>query len=144
MTPKASRGIFYVVRYPAGWELITTRFENGEGADHSEWWETKVVGMVAEKWAARLRLGQNILEDDLKLLVYAFPRGRVSRVGNRFNVLQGRDIEPSMAVTRRMIEDAFGIVGQCSWRFDDHEQCQECDKDTIRRILHIREDWRAV
>lgn len=138
-------GIYYVVRYPAGWELLVTRFDQGvDTNNHYDWWETSVAGTVAAEWAKRLRVMPKKLEQELAVLTYAFPRGRISKVGRRFLVLQSGDITPAMSISKDAIEAAFGIAGQCSWQFDEHERCIEADRDEMRRILGIREDWNAV
>ena len=139
-----SEGIFYVVRYPAGWKLLATRFQQDEDTNHYDWWEASVASTVAAKWAKRLRVTPKELEQELALLAYAFPRGRISKVGRRFLVLQSGDITPPMNIFNAAIEAAFSIAGRCSWQFDEHEQCIAADRDEIRRILRISENWNAV
>ena len=62
----------------------------------------------------------------------------------RFKVYHGNDLKPFMKTSRRDIETEFGIVGQATWEFDDHERCQQLDKEEFRRMLGIKEDWDAV
>lgn len=113
--------------------------------DHSSYWRLwGVGGLVAKAWRPKLRTSsQDLTEDDLEL-VYAFPRGRVTKVGARYVVYNGNDLQPFMGITRRQIEEAFSIVGRCRWEFDDHEQCQMPDKEEMRRLLRLNEDWPAV
>lgn len=132
------------MRYLAGWELLATRFEQGADTNHYDWWEASVAGIVAAKWAKRLRVIPKKLEQELAMLTYAFPRGRISKVGRHFLVLQSGDITPAMSISKDAIEAAFGIAGRCSWRFDEHELCIEADRDEMRRILRIPENWNAV
>lgn len=144
MKQNPSEGIFYAVRYPANWKLVAIRFDRGADTNHSEWWEASVAGTVARKWTKRLHVTPSKLEKELALLTYAFPRGRISKVGRRFLVLQSGDLTPAMKISNEKIETAFGIAGRCSWQFDEHEQCIAGDRDEIRRILRIPENWNAI
>lgn len=137
-------GIYFIVRFPVGWKLLATRFEHGEDMNHYDWWEASVASTVAAKWAKRLRVTRKKLEQELALLTYAFPRGRISKVGRRLLVLQSGDLTPAMNISKEAIEAAFGIAGRCSWQFDEHEQCIAGDRDNIRSILRIPENWNAV
>lgn len=114
------------------------------GTNHYDWWEASLAGIVAEKWAKRLRVTPKKLEQELAMLPYGFPRGRISKVGRRFLVLQGGDLTPAMSISKDAIEAAFGIAGRCSWQFDEHEQCIAEDRDEMRRVLGIRGEWNAV
>lgn len=40
-----------------------------------------------------------------------------------------------MAMSKRQIEECFGIVGKCDWLFDDHEQCRHVDQETVCGVL---------
>lgn len=135
---KPSEGIYYVVLLPEeGWTLLTHRFDVGGDNDHSTWWETTLAGVVAAKWAAVLGRSPQVLRREIVLHPYGFPRGRVSLAYGEetFLVLHGADLKRSMCVTKRMIEDAFGIVRACSWEFDEHEQCQDEDQNVVLRCL---------
>ena len=133
-----------MVRFPAGWEAIFYRFEDGIDNNHYEWWEQTVSARIAAKWAKVLVKSGETIRRDIELLTYAFPRGRISKVGKRFLVLHGADLTQPMRISKKLIEGAFGISGRCSWRFDEHEQCQQDDKEQIRQYLKIPEDWNAV
>jgi len=76
--------------------------------------------------------------------VYAFPRGRVTKVGTKYVIYHGNDLQPWMKVTKRQIEKVFGVTGRCRWEFDDHERCQTPDKEEMRRLLRLKEDWPSV
>lgn len=103
-----------------------------------------MADLVAVQWAKTLRWSATDVLQEIRLLTYAFPRGRVSRVGNRYFVLHGADLTTSMKISKRMIEQPFGIAGNCSWHLDEHEHCQADDKEQMRDILGIKEDWDAV
>ena len=77
-------------------------------------------------------------------MVYAFPRGRITASGRRFIVYYGRNFEPFMQCERKAVESHFGIQGRSVWEFDEHEQCQELDKERVREVLHLQDDWKAV
>jgi len=144
MTP--TEGIFYVICLPSGWRLMAYRFdEEGEESHSSYWRHGGVAALLAKEWRPKTRIGaHNLTEGDLELLLYAFPRGRVTRVGAKYVVYHGKDIQPFMRITKQQIEKAFGITRRCRWTFDDHEQCQTSDKEEMRRLLGLKEDWSAV
>lgn len=144
MKPAPGEGIYYVVRFPAGWKAVFYRFEDDSDYNHYEWWEQSISAMIAAKWAKALGKSREAIRRDIELLTYAFPRGRISKVGKRFLVLHGADLTPSMRMSKKLIEDAFGISGRCSWRFDEHEQCQVDDKEAIRQYFGIHEYWNGV
>jgi hypothetical protein len=144
MTRNASEGIFYVVRYPSGWNLLVNRFEGSDGIGHPQWWEATVAALVAAKWARRLKIAPETLEQEILLLTYAFPRGRVTKVRTTHRICYGADLDLATYNLMAAVEDAFNIKGRLSWAFDEHEQCLMFDKEEMRRILHLREDWKAV
>lgn len=141
---KSTEGIYYVVRYPTKWRLVSDPFIGGRDNDHYKWWEEVVAGMVALEWAKPLGQDATALQKAIRLLTYAFPRGRVSRVDNRYLVLHGGDLTASMKISKKVIEQPFGIAGNCSWHLDEHEHCQADDKEQMREILNITDDWDAV
>ena len=72
-----------------------------------------------------------------------FPRGRIQKVGRKFKVYHGSDFEK--LVSRQSILDQFGIDSdQAVWEFDDHERVLTFDKETIKKVFNIKEDWRSV
>ena len=46
-----------------------------------------------------------------------------------------------MKVSRAAIEGLFGINGLARWHEDDHEHCLREDKESVRQILALLEDW---
>jgi len=119
--------------------------EEGEMSHSSYWRHWGVAALVANEWRPKLQTSsQNLTEDDLELLMYAFPRGRVAKVGAKYVIYHGNDLQPFMRITKRQIETAFGIVGCCRWEFDDHERCQLSAKGEMRHLLKLKEDWPAV
>lgn len=142
----SGEGIYCVVRYPEGWELVINRFERGEDINHAEWFKNTVAGMVATKWAPVLQRSPTDIEAHIKKLSHAFPRGRIIRraAEDDFLFCHGDDLPPSMQVEYWMIPDAFDIDG-LHWRTVDLSQrCWMSHKDAMRGYLGINEDWRAV
>lgn len=141
----ASEGIYYIVRYPSGWHLAPCRFDEEGEMSHSDFWRLFAVSaMVAQQWQRMLCRDLDDLTEDLRLLLYAFPRGRVTKVGKKFRVYHGTDLQPFMKITRKMVERSFGIAGCCQWTFDEHERCLTEDKEALRELLGIQEDWPSV
>lgn len=143
--PRPFGGIYYVIRTPLAWKLITYSFRSkDDDANHMEWWENTVAGMVAKAWATNPGPKQRQLLEDIKLLTYAFPRGRLSMIGDDYLFLHGANLTKQMGVSKAQIEAEFGVAKRCRWEFDEHEQCQQDDKAEIRSLLRISEDWSAV
>ena len=125
-------GVYWVARVPKGWQLFAFP---GDSRDHSDVWEEKMVPRLAQEWDVR--------EEPLQLLTYAFPRGRVLKSMGKYVIANGEDLKPSMGVDKAQIEQAFGLTG-AKWEYDDHERVSEYDKEEIRNLLGIEENWEAV
>ncbi|MEQ1747991.1 MAG: hypothetical protein ABL974_01105 [Prosthecobacter sp.] len=137
-------GIYYIVRYPAGWVPLTWVYESGlPHMDHPEFWEHHVAPLLAAKWAAARKTTPARLEESLRLHTYAFPRGRITIYQGIARVLHGTDAIPRMRFSRAAIESEFNLV-EPLWEDDEHEHCHEDDKEAVRRLLSIKEDWAAV
>ena len=67
-------GIYYVVRNPSGWTLITDVFDASADNHHYEQWDQTVTKRVAAEWASALKKSAASIEGDIKLLTYVFPR----------------------------------------------------------------------
>jgi hypothetical protein len=143
---KPTEGIYYVVRFPNGWHVMPCRFdEEGEMSHSSYWRHWGLAAVIANEWkTVKFTNLKAMTEDDLESLMYALPRGRVTKVGSKFIIYHGNDLQPWMKVTKRQIEQAFGVTGSCRWVMDDHEHCQLADKEELRRLLNLKEDWPAV
>jgi hypothetical protein len=139
-----SDGIYYVARFPQGWKLIFYRYaENPEDCDHSEFWEKHICKFLAPLWAKALNKPTQQIEQALHLHTYGFPRGRISAKDGKIYVLHGSDLKPFHKVKRVDIERAFGIYSKARWTDDEHEHCQDYDKQMLRELLGIKEDWEA-
>lgn len=143
---KPTPGIYYVVRFPNGWHVMPCRFDEEGDMSHSSYWRHwGLAALVAMEWQPESRTASSHpTEEDLESLVYAFPRGRVTKVGAKYAIYHGNDLQPWMKVNKRQIEQAFGVTGLCRWEPDDHEHCQLADKEEMRRQLNLNEDWPAV
>ena len=143
-----SEGIYYVLRYPDGWQPFALRFDEFPEMDHSDMWADFVAPVLAQGWSRALKLPPTRLENRLKLHAYGFPRGRVARAPGKmiFNILYGGDVTPAMGVSNATIERLFSVTGVSKWVRDEHEQCQLDDRDAVRDALRIgpKESWKAV
>jgi len=150
-----SEGIYFVVRFPAGWKLLAFRFDEHPEGGHLKFWEDAVAPALAKVWAPQLfrKLSayelarhQNRLRFDLAENYDGFPRGRVTWVEeiDRFVIYHGRNLKRSMKITRQTIEAAFGITGRADWEFDEHEQCTASSAAGVRSALHLREQWKTT
>jgi hypothetical protein len=137
-------GIYYVLREPAGWRLAVHRFACGEDYQHQAMWEKDLAPALARQWAAALPAELHEMESLLRIMVFAFPRGRITKVKDKFVIYHGNDLKPFMRVSKKAVEQAFHIVGQCRWQFDDHERCVGLMKEEIQQALHLSEDWPAA
>jgi hypothetical protein len=150
-----TEGIYFVVRLPAGWRLLTYRFDQGPDEGHAEYWERDVVPMLIEAWwpklsaaasAAGRPISERWLKSELEMHYDGFPRGRVtlSDEGKPYYVLHGANLEDGMKVTRRAIETAFGVTGKVTWVFDEHEQCGDISAEGLRSVLQLKDTWKSV
>lgn len=145
-----------------------------EEIDHSAFWERYVVGRLPPAWTTDVAdpfadIPEKIIDDperlerylqkrsakhraekeipltkQLKKHPYGFPRGRVACVHGAYRVYHGSDIPNSSKIKRDFIEVMFGIKGKAKWIEDDHEHCLMADKEAVRDLLAIEEDWEAV
>jgi hypothetical protein len=142
---KPTTGIFYVVRYPERWEVVASRHDEYPDDGHPDFWRrAAVAAMLARRWHDVLGQTLDDLCEELRRYDYAFPRGRVALVEDKYCIYHGEDIEPYMKITKKMVETEFNIEGKARWVFDDHEQCLTADKQEVQRILRIKEDWKSV
>ena len=148
-SPVGREDIFYVVPFPQGWRVLSACLEQPWKADigHPDFWEEGVASILAKHWHSRASKKFPTSEElraELLPLVYAFPRGRVVRLGRRFVIYHGQDLEAFMQCDRKAIETQFNILDRAEWRIDDHEQCQLLDKERVRELLPLQHDWNAV
>lgn len=136
-----SGGAYYFVRYPLGWDIYAVRDAEWGHMDHPDLWAELVVPQLAGAWSKALKMPAKGLEKALRLHSYGFPRGRVTGHGHRWLVLHGGDAK---TISKPRLERAFQITGMATWERDMHEQCQKDDRDALRRILKLKDNWPAV
>ncbi len=120
---------------------MPVRFDRQSEFGHTEFWEQSVVDYLVKQWhskASKTFPTPADLRAALLPLVYAFPRGRVVRQADQFTVYHGNNLKPFMKMSRRSIEDGFGIQGRATWVFDEHEQCVATDRDRMREVLGLK------
>lgn len=137
-----SEGIYYIVRHVRGWALLPYRYATREELDHVHFWDQELVHDLSLAWAKTLGLGVSEIESRIRNCSYAFPRGRIVKHGKRFTVFHGDDVERGRKISRRAIENWFGIAGKADWKQDEHERCQREDKEIVRHLFKIQENWK--
>ena len=131
-------GIWYLARGIKGWGLYTHVFNpDSKVLYHNVFWEK----LLAPRLARHYKLTRQAAAE-LALCPYAFPRGRVTKIGAELRVYHGSDWMPF--ITKDAIESAFNIKGKARWFEDEHERCITHDKDAVRKLLQIADDWKAV
>lgn len=130
---------------PTGWECVTLRFTTGADLGHTDWFEQILAPEVlAPIWSKKLGVSEKKLAAEIALLTYAFPRGRVTKVGRKFRIHHGEDLTDAMKASRAMIEKTFGVTGKCTWLFDEHERCIRSDQAAMCELLRVSPSWKAV
>ena len=137
-------GIYYIVRDPDGWRLAAQWGAPGKDTQHQTMWEEDLAPALADQWASADAGTATELANALKILVFGFPRGRVTKVKDKFVVYHGNDLKPFMRISKADIDAAFGIAGQSRWALDDHERCVQFEKEELRSLLQLTEDWPAT
>jgi len=131
-------GIWYLIKGIKGWGLCVNKFSpDSTMLYHPAFWERHLAPRLARQYKLTRQAAA-----ELALCPYAFPRGRVTRIGGGFRMYHGADWMPF--VTKDAIEAAFNIKGKAKWFEDGHERCIAHDKDAVRRLLQITDDWDAV
>ncbi len=135
-----SEGIYYCLLQPEGMELYGYRFDDYPQIDHVQFWERFVAPVLAYRWARKLQVNADELERAMRPLAYALPRGRVARnLLRRFVVYYGAMVCPASVIQR-----FFGLPETAAWETDEHEQCQQLEKETFRSLVRTELDWSAV
>ena len=151
---KGSHGIYFVIRLPDRWQLVAFPFDSHADGGHPEFWEAFVTKILVEAWSPKLFRGKDSaqrrrselrLKAELDLYYDGFPRGRVTWIEHdeRFAIYHGDNLKPSMKVTSKAVEKAFGLSG-ADWEFDEHEQCTNSSAEALRSLLEIRDEWKTA
>ena len=148
-----SEGVFFVVRLPNGWQLCTFRHDDYGPIGLPDCW-VQVLEPFLTIWLAKLEAdcGTNFktkygaLESELGMLVAgydAFPRGEIRRnpLTDRYEVHHGGELTRKMQISRREIEEAFGIHGMAKWVEDPSHISDHLSARRLRGLLPISEVW---
>ena len=131
-------GIWYLVKGTKGWVLCPHIFNlNSTVLYHIAFWEKHLAPRLARQYKLARQAAA-----ELALCPHAFPRGRVTKIGAGFRIYHGSDWMPF--VTKDAIEAAFNIKGKAKWFEDEHERCIAHDKDAVRELLQITDDWKVA
>jgi len=140
---KPSAGAWYWLRFPDGWRPFSVRLDevaDEEATGHYVIWQ-QAAAELAKAWAPVMKRAYQELFSELSDCHYGFPRGRVViRHNGMENVYWG---EEKIVADRRAIEARFGLT-QATWRFDEHERVILPEKQQVRQVLGLSEDWSAV
>ena len=98
-------------------------------------WNEYLADYIAEAWGVPVAA--------VKRFWRAFPRGRVEQTHpGEFTIYHGNDLQPFMNVNRKRIISAFELGNQnITWCVDPNETCKSEQRDAIRQILGIAEEW---
>lgn len=148
-----SEGVFYVVRLPDGWQLCTFRHDEYGTIGLPDCW-VQVLEPFLEIWLNRFsqegmetyETRHAALETALGSLVAGydgFPRGEVRRGPGRkkYVIHHGGELSRTMRVSRKEIEDAFGIRGRTTWIEDPSHLSDRQSAERLRTLLPIGEKW---
>jgi hypothetical protein len=140
---KPSSGIYYCLRFPAGWEIAAYRFDQySEDLCHADIWEEEISKRLAGAWAESLRVTRETLFLSLRNLPYGFPRGRVAFAENKkWTIYHGKNLPVS--VDKSQVEKTFSLL-KPKWEWDEHEQCPFEDYSELRSLLRIQEEWMHI
>jgi hypothetical protein len=113
--------------------------------NHIPAWRSILAPEVASAWSSVLGIDAKALTQQLLSLPHAFPRGRIEKVAaNEFSIYHGDDLAATGILPTQILQ-AFTLTNkQINWVVDPHEQCELSQKDAIRQILNITDDWPAV
>lgn len=148
-----SEGVFYIVRLPNGWQLCTFRHDEYGPIGLPDCW-VQVLEPFLNIWMNALEEeGPKVfaerhaaLENDLGMLVAgydAFPRGEVRRGKDRnhFVIHHGGELSRGMHITKKEIEEAFGVRGKASWEEDTNYISDHKSAQRVRGLLPIGDVW---
>ena len=131
------------------WRLYAAKCDKWSSQEHTEIWEYELSRVVAKNWS--------VDHKDIRKLWYAFPRFRVAvkdspeyiqlsyyrSLKTRCLVIHGGDLKGK--VSQSSIEEAYCLKSrETTYIVSDHEKCITSQKEAIRRLLRIREDWPSI
>ena len=138
-----AHGIYYVVRYPEGWDLEFVRTSDVEqdwDGEHSAWWTEELAHKLAVAWTPLLKTNFSYIEHQLKSASHAFPRGRVE--SNPPTIFWGNNLTAQMRIAAADICRAFGFRAEIvKWHVSQWEMANQEDRDLVRGLIGIQENW---
>jgi hypothetical protein len=153
MSSNPSEGVFFVLRLPKCWQLCTCRHDEYGPLGLPDFW-VEALGSFLNIWLShfleqdrdRATRRHAALEQALGQIVAgydAFPRGEVKRGEgrNRYVIHYSGELTRAMNVTRREVEDVFGIRGCAKWVEDKRLASGRESAERLRKLLPIREHW---
>jgi hypothetical protein len=156
MSSDPSEGVFFVLRLPKGWQLCTCRHDEYGPLGLPDFW-VEALSSFLNIWIAHFMEGDRknavkrhaALERALGLIVAgydAFPRGEVKRSEDRrhYMIRYGGDLTRKLKVSRREIEEAFGIRGRAKWIADKRMAPAKESAQRLRGLLTIEETWEGA
>jgi hypothetical protein len=132
-------GVYYVLRYPKGWRFEPNKNDIDPETDHRGLWE-ELSFVLASQWAPIIATPRDQLYAQLLLLHQAFPRGRVVVQGLRHFVRHGGNLQSWMGVSHHRVEAYYGLSAP-EWVLDSHECCPCAQKEQLRKLLNMNDDW---
>jgi hypothetical protein len=153
MPSDPSEGVFFVLRLPKGWQLCTCRHDEYGPLGLPDFW-VEALGPFLNIWLSHfLERGRHLaqkrhaaIERALGLIVAgydAFPRGEIKRgeERNQFVIRHGGELSRALRVSRREVEEAFGIHGRVKWVQDERLASARESAQRLRKLLAIKEHW---
>lgn len=153
MSSDPSEGVFFVLRLPKGWQLCTCRHDEYGPLGLPDFW-VEALGAYLNIWLNhflekdREDAGKRhaAIERALGLIVAgydAFPRGEVKRSSDRkrYIVRHGGELASNMKISRKEVEEAFGVRGRTSWVADQRLKSVKESARRLRGLLGIRQTW---
>jgi hypothetical protein len=153
MSSEPSEGVFFVLRLPKGWQLCTCRHDEYGPLGLPDFW-VEALGSFLNIWLSHFlekdrehaSSRHTALERALGMVVAgfdAFPRGEVQLGGerNQYVVRHGGEMNRALKVSRREVEDAFGIQGRAKWVEEERLASAPESAERLRKLLPIKEHW---
>ena|SRR5687768_14734146 len=153
MATPPSEGVYFIVRLPEGWQLCTYRFDDYEELGVPDLWVPTLAGLL-RVWLQYFEENGNgstekhirSIERALPQLVAGcdtFPRGHVVRAlgGRRWTITHGGGLSRGMGVSRKDIEDSFGIPGRARWLLKNDLTCTQQSIRGVCQVLPIADRW---
>lgn len=136
-----SEGVYYCCKLPSGWKFYGLK---GSTSNHYDFWKEKVLpSIVINYYPHRTDLNSKIY-NALKENYCGFPRGRVSMSSDHYDVWNGNNLPNNVQSYFNQQITKFFCLKNPKFSFYAHEQCVDDDKNRVRKVFKIKEDWPSV